>query len=317
MTDKSLQDMMSEIVKQREIRDGLAEELQKLVFEYANELARILSEGTKIDVPHTGVLEVQLLHSEIGTGKWMTIEGRLIDTRKPGSTVTFHENDERTVASLQDFLKVANNILEIVDAYAVQQQISIDELLHGVHNFMLFRTKEVAGYKTVHVINEGTRDEIRIRYHAEKHEYLVFKGLDYKRNRFGEVFLADDLYQLAHAIDSDDAYFATCRAIRKFMVHDLGVRDITTKGELERFSYHLKHASAETKQENIPIHYGTFKLGDLCDYFTMMDEVSDPASLWKEVTIEFDDIDELEDINGYIDVRGLGRYYVNKLAGKD
>ncbi|WP_312113135.1 hypothetical protein [Brevibacillus reuszeri] len=315
MTDKRLQDMMSEIVKQREIRDGLAEELQKLVFEYSNELARILSEGTKIDVPHTGVLEVQLLHSEIGTGKWMTIEGRLIDTRKPGSTVTFHENDERTVASLQDFLKIANNILEIVDAFAVQQQISIDELLHGVHNFMLFPTKEVAGYKTVHVINEGTRDEIRIRYHAEKREYLVFKGLDYKRNSYGEVFLADDLFKLAYAIESDEVYFATCRAIRKFMIHDLGIRDITTSGELERLSHYFSHASmSATKQKIIPTHYGIFKLGDLCDYFNIMDEVSDTTSLSKEVTIEFDDMDIIEDIYGYIDVRDLGRYYVNKVA---
>lgn len=220
-----------------------------------------------------------------------------------------------TVASLQDFLNIANNFIEIVDAFSVKQKVSIDELLHGVQNFMFFTTKEVAGYKTVHVINEGTREEIRIRYHAEKREYLVIKGMSYKRSGYGEVFLADNLYQLAYTIENDDIYFATCRAIRKFMVHGLGVRDITTVGELERLSNYFSHTSmGTTKQKIVPTNYGTFKLGDLCDYFSIMDEVSDPASLCKEVTIEFDDMDIIEDIYGYIDVRDLGRYYLNKVA---
>jgi len=234
LNDKRLNEMMNEIVKQREMRDRLAQELQNLVTEYAKELASNLSIGTRIDAPNIGVIEVQHFRSEKGSGKWLTIDGRLIDNRKPGGTVTFDKGKEMTVASLQDYLNIANNFIEIVDAFSVQQRVSIDELLHGVQNFMFFTTKEVAGYKTVHVINEGTRDEIRIRYHAEKREYLVIKGLSYKRNDYGEVFLADNLYQFAYAIESDDVYFATCRAIRKFMVHDLGVRDITTIGELER-----------------------------------------------------------------------------------
>ncbi|MFE1630154.1 hypothetical protein ACFLFF_25735 [Brevibacillus reuszeri] len=317
LDDKRLNEMMNEIVNQREMRDRLAHQLQNLVTEYATELASNLDRGARIDVPKIGVIEVHHIHSEKGSGKWLTIDGRLIDNRKQGSTVTLDKGTEITVASLQDFLNLANHFNEIIDAFSVQQQVSIDELLRGVQNFMLFTAKEVAGYKKIHVINEGTRNEIRIRYHAEKREYLVLKGLDYKRNSYGEVFLADDLYQLAYLIENDAVYFATCRAIRKFMVHHLGVRDITTIGELERLSHYLNHASmGATKQTIIPTNYGTFKLGELCDYFNLMDEVSEPASLSKEVTIEFDDIDIIEDIYGYIDVKGLGRYYVQKMAGQ-